>query len=71
MNRILWYCTEDGTIYPDETTAREGYKEWLIENASEYNYDEDIFKTCYRPITFRAYNQLFRAYNQLFGDNEG
>jgi len=63
MNRILWYCTEDGTIYPDKVTAREGYKKWLVENMSEDDYDEDIFKNCYQPITFEEYNELF-------GDNE-
>lgn len=60
MNRILWYCTEDGTIYPDEATAREGYKKWLVENVSEDDYDEDIFRTCYLPITFEKYNEFWR-----------
>lgn len=64
MNRTIWYCTEDSTIYPDETTAREGYKKFLVENMCEDNYNEDIFKLCYRPITFEEYNELF-------GDNEG
>ena len=54
MSEIIWYCTEDGTIYPNEVEARKAYREWCEAHYSEY--DEEIFKDCYHPITFRDYN---------------
>lgn len=54
MDEIIWYCTDDNTIYPDEAEAKKAYYEWCEANYSEY--DEKIFKDCYRPITFQNYN---------------
>lgn len=55
MNQMIWYCTEDGTIYPNEHEARKGYAEFCKENAEDF--DEEIFTLCYQPISFADYNE--------------
>ena len=54
MEQKIWYCTEDGFIFPDENAAREGYKKWC----QKYNepFDEEIFRACYLEITFKEFN---------------
>lgn len=61
MNQKIWYCTEDGYIFPNETAAREGYKLWLKENMDEDDFDEEIFRACYKEITFAEYNEEWRG----------
>lgn len=56
MEQKIWYCTEDGTIYPDENAAREGYKIWLKENTGE-DFDEELFHDFYKETTFAEYNK--------------
>lgn len=57
MEQKIWYCTEDGFIFPDEASAREGYKQWLRENTCEEDFEEDTFRECYKEITFAEYNK--------------
>lgn len=57
MEQKIWYCTEDYFIFPDEASAREGYKQWLRENTCEEDFDEDNFREYYKEITFEEYNK--------------
>lgn len=64
MNQTIWYCMEDEFIFPDEASAREGYRQWLRENTNEDDFDEEIFNECYKEITFEEYNKLRDEYNE-------
>ena len=55
MDSIIWYCTEDGTLYPNEKLARKYYKKWCKDTGTDYY--EEIFTECYKPISFIEYNQ--------------
>lgn len=55
MNEIIWYCLEDGLIFPNEEEARKAYKHLCDKWGEEY--DEVIFSECYSPITFLNYNK--------------
>lgn len=52
MNQIIWYCTEDASIYPNEKSAREGYLAWV--GGEEY-FEEEVFNKCYIPMTMEEY----------------
>lgn len=59
MEETIWYCTEDGCIFPNEEEARNGLRAW--QKANEDVVDEDefeaTFRACYKPITFLQYNK--------------
>ena len=61
MNEKIWYCTEDGAIFPNQSMALKGYCDWLKENSinGEKDFDIEIFNECYKEITFEEYNKLF------------
>lgn len=57
MNETIWLSTEDGCIFPNEEEARKGYAQWC-EDVGE-TFSEEIFKKCYKEMTFEYYNRNF------------
>lgn len=55
MNEMIWYCTEDLHIYPNEEQARNAFNMWCEHFDEEPN--EDIFRQCYKEISFLNYNK--------------
>ena len=57
MNETIWLSTEDGYIFPNEEEARKGSAQWC-EDVGE-TFDEEIFKKCYKEMTFDYYNRNY------------
>ena len=72
MKEKIWYCTEDFTIYPTEKDARKGYIEWLVKNTKDgkKNYSEEIFRECYREISFKEFNEIILELLETNGKRE-
>lgn len=59
MEEIIWYCTEDGCIFPNEKEARKGLQAWYKATGGPVDEDEfeETFETYYKPVTFLQYNK--------------
>lgn len=55
MDEVIWYCTEDYCIFPNEEEARKGYQAYCDYTGEEYS--EMVFRNCYKATTFLEFNK--------------
>ena len=61
MNEIIWVCTANGAIFPNEEEARIDHKDFLENSDHDYGEgrEEERFEEWYTEMTFKEYNERY------------